>query len=491
VASRAEVAAGRRIAVGRPFPITLPRTARARIVLSLIVLLTASTLVAMLGVQQALMLRVADQANDALEQEVRELDRLLVGGIDPATGRPFASLESLFDIYLRRNVPSNDEALLTYINGEPYRSSAVRFPLDRLPAERLTDWESLSGSVLGRGIEASGQYETGLGTGYFRSTRIRLGEDSGAFVVTILPAEDLREIEELMRYGVIGALLLLGLVSAGAWLITGRVLAPVRALTTAARSISRSDLTRRVAVGGSDEAAEMARSFNAMLDRLEGVVRSQREFVGDASHELRDPLTICTGHLELLSDDPAERQESIRLVMDELDRMGRIVDDLQVLADAEQPDFLLPGPVQLMAFTHELTAKAGALANRVWALDASAEGTIQIDRHRITEAVMNLVNNAVQHTQPTDTIAIGTSLIGKVFRIWVRDTGSGIAPADRERIFDRFARGKGAHRRYRGSGLGLAIVKSIAEAHGGHVELNTEVGQGSTFTIVLPVGPRE
>jgi two-component system, OmpR family, sensor kinase len=464
----------------------IPGSARARIVLSLVILLTVITVIAIVGVQQALMIRVSDQAHDALEQEVTELDRLLVGGIDPATSRRFASLEAVFDVYLRRNVPSNDEALLTFINGEPYRSSAVRFPLDRLPAERLADWEALSGGVLGEGVGASGQYDTQLGTGYFRATRVRVGEDSGAFVVTILPAEDLGEIQELMRYGLIGAILLLGLVSAGAWLITGRVLAPVRALTEAARSISRSDLTRRIPVRGHDEAAEMGRAFNTMLDRLEGVFRSQREFVANTSHELRDPLTICSGHLELLSDDPEERAASIRLVMDELDRMGRIVDDLQVLADAEQPDFLLSTPIQLTTFTHELAAKAAALADRAWTLDASADGTIVGDRHRLTEAVMNLAHNAVQHTQPGDTIAIGTSLIGGAFRLWVRDTGSGIAAADQGRIFDRFARGKGAHRRYRGSGLGLAIVKSIAEAHGGHVELDSTPGQGATFTVVLP-----
>jgi two-component system, OmpR family, sensor kinase len=471
--------------------IGLPRSARARIVVSLVIMLTATTLIAMLGIQQALLLRVSDQANDALEQEVTELERLLVGGIDPATSRPFASLEAAFDIYLRRNVPSNDEALLTFVEGEPYRSSAVRFPLDRLPAERLVEWESLSAAALGEGASATGQYETQLGTGYFRAARVRIGDQSGAFVVTILPAEDLQEINELLQYGVLGALLLLGLVSGGAWLITGRALAPVHALTVAARSISRSDLTRRIAVRGSDEAAEMARSFNSMLDRLEGVFLSQREFVADASHELRDPLTICSGHLELLSDDPVERQESIRLVMDELDRMGRIVDDLQVLADAEQPDFLMPAPVQLTPFTHELIAKAGALAERAWTLDASADGTVIADRHRLTEAVMNLVHNAVHHTQSGDVIAIGTALGDGVFRLWVRDTGSGISSADQERIFERFTRGKGAHRRYRGSGLGLAIVKSIAEAHGGRVELDSKPGQGSTFTIVLPLPTEE
>lgn len=464
----------------------VPRSARSRIVLSIVVLLALAALLAMLGIRQVLLIRVSDQVTDALEQEVRELDRLFTEGVDPATGERFAALDAVFDVYFRRNVPSNDEAFLSFIDGSLYRSSVVRFPLDRLPAEQLADWETLSTTPLGEGAAAVGTYPSNLGTGYFRVTRLRLGDSVGAFVVTILPAEELDEIQELERYGAVGALGMLLLASTGAWVITGRVLAPVRQLTATARAITRSDLARRIEVRGSDEAAEMARSFNSMLDRLEQVFKSQREFVQDASHELRDPLTICSGHLELLSDDPEERRRTVALVIDELDRMGRIVDDLQVLADSEQPDFLDPGPVDLATFSHELIAKAGALATRRWALDATAEGTIIADRYRLTEAVMNLAHNAIQHTADDDTIAIGTSLTDGEARIWVRDTGSGIQPADEARVFERFVRGKGAHLRYRGSGLGLAIVKAVTEAHGGRVELETSPGAGSTFTMVIP-----
>jgi signal transduction histidine kinase len=463
-----------------------PRSARTRIVASLIVLLAVLAVPAILGVREVLLIRVADQVRDALDQEVRELDRLQAG-LDPETGRPFDSMEALFDVYLRRNVPSNDEALLTFVDGAFYRSLVGRFPLDRLPAEALTDWEALSGTSLGAAESASGQFQTELGAGYFRANRVRLGENTGAFVVTIVPQEELAEIEELERYGAVGMLSLLLLAAGGAWFITGRVLAPVRQLTATARAISRSDLTGRIRVTGSDEAAEMGRSFNAMLDRLEGVFRSQREFVADASHELRDPLTICSGHLELMPDDPEERKRTVALVIDELERMGRIVDDLQVLADADQPDFLQPETVDLALFTHELSAKAGALAERRWKLDSSASGIIVADRHRLTEAVMNLAHNAVQHTDQDDTVAIGSAETDGELRLWVRDTGVGIQPADRERIFDRFTRGKGAHRRYRGSGLGLAIVKAIAEAHGGRVELTSEPGVGSTFTMIIPM----
>jgi signal transduction histidine kinase len=235
----------------------------------------------------------------------------------------------------------------------------------------------------------------------------------------------------------------------------------------------------------------MASSFNAMLDRLEAVFRSQREFIQDASHELRDPLTICLGHLDLLEDDPVEQRKTVALVMDEIDRMGRIVSDLQLLAESEQQDFLRMETIGLELFSHELLAKASALAKRQWMLDHSSDGILLADRHRLTEAIMNLAHNAVQHTRPDQTIAIGTSLTETEARFWVRDTGTGIAASDQARIFDRFTRGAGAPPRYRGSGLGLAIVKVIAEAHGGRVELQSRLGDGSTFTIVLPRQPSD
>jgi signal transduction histidine kinase len=142
--------------------------------------------------------------------------------------------------------------------------------------------------------------------------------------------------------------------------------------------------------------------------------------------------------------------------------------------------------IELEAFTQELVSKGSALAPRRWAVDNIGGGTFFGDRHRLTEAVMNLAHNAVQHTTDYETIAIGTSESEDEVRISVRDTGSGISVTDQAMIFGRFTRGEGAHLRYPGGGLGLAIVKAVAEAHRGHVELQSLLGEGSTFTIVVP-----
>jgi signal transduction histidine kinase len=269
------------------------------------------------------------------------------------------------------------------------------------------------------------------------------------------------------------------------------VLAPLRSLRDTARSINESDLTRRIEVAGDDELADLARTFNAMLDRLELAFASQKAFISDAGHELRTPITIVRGHLELLGDDPEERRETIELVTDELDRMARLVNDLLLLAKAQRPDFLQPEDIDAGELTRELFAKAAALAPRDWRLAGVASGRIVADRQRLTQAVMNLSQNAVNHTMEEDAVELGSIVENGSMRMWVRDTGPGVDAADRTRIFERFARGASASRSD-GSGLGLAITRAIAEAHGGRVELDSSSGRGALFTLTIPTeAPRE
>jgi signal transduction histidine kinase len=226
-----------------------------------------------------------------------------------------------------------------------------------------------------------------------------------------------------------------------------------------------------------------------MLDRLQVAFSSQRDFINDAGHELRTPITIIQGHLELLSDDPDDRKDTIALVMDELDRMNRFVNDLLLLAKSEQPDFLAIETLEVSLLTDELFTKATALGPRNWCLENKGVGQMIGDRQRITQAVMNLAQNATQNTTNRDTIALGSALTKDEVRFWVRDTGKGIALADQKRIFDRFARASDSRRCSEGAGLGLAIVQAIATAHGGRVEVLSQPGGGSTFTLVLPLEP--
>ena len=276
-----------------------------------------------------------------------------------------------------------------------------------------------------------------------------------------------------------------------AWTIAGRVLQPVRQLTRATRNISASDLTTQIPVEGDDELAELGHNFNGMLDRLDESFRGQRAFLDDVAHELRTPITIVRGHLEVLGDDPEERAETIALVTDELDRMARYVGDLLVVARASSPDFLQLDLVDLGALVDGALVRASALAPRDWARAPTPGGDGELlvlaDGERLMQAVLALVTNAVQHTHEGDRITIGADAVGDHVRLWVADTGPGIDAADHQRIFERFSRGNRATlSRPEGTGLGLPIVAAIARAHGGHVELDSRLGAGATFRIVIP-----
>jgi signal transduction histidine kinase len=205
---------------------------------------------------------------------------------------------------------------------------------------------------------------------------------------------------------VIACLLVIVVTAAGGYLAMGRALRPLRAVTETARSIQETDLSQRMVVTGSDEVALLARTFNAMVERLESAFATQQALLSDVGHELRTPITIVRGHLELMGDDPAEQRETVALVTDELDRMNRMVDDLLVLARAERPDFLQFAEVDAAAMVGEVYAKATALGERDWQLGPVEPVTLRADRHRLTQAMMQLVQNAVQFTSAGDRIEV-------------------------------------------------------------------------------------
>jgi signal transduction histidine kinase len=221
------------------------------------------------------------------------------------------------------------------------------------------------------------------------------------------------------------------------------------------------------------------------------LLRREREFVQDASHELRTPITVALGHAELIergSRDP-EMAEDARIVIDELLRLRRLADRLLLLATTEDPDFLSRSSVDIA----ELLAAAmqrWAPIDRRWRLGPVEPATVDGDRDRLGLALDALVENAVKHTRPSDEIRLGSRRRGDQVAITVADSGAGM-PADRlATVFERFTRLDQARTRDRGGvGLGLAIVKAIARAHGGTVQVRSAPGAGSIFELTLPLGP--
>jgi two-component system, OmpR family, sensor kinase len=459
---------------------------RARMLVGHVGLLAVAVIASVLVARQVLVSRLEERIDQELAQEVSEL-RILADGRDPRTGRLFGTdVRRVFQVFLERNIPARNEVIVTYVAGRPYRRSrTLRAPPYRLDQDaRLTArWGSLTQTD-------EGEISTPGGRVKFLAVPVESdGGPRATFAVAVFRDPEENELNEaIIALGGVGlAVLLAG--SILAWRLAGGVLRPVRAVTATARSITETSLARRIPELGRDEIAQLAATFNDMLDRLERAFETQRQFLDDAGHELRTPLTIVHGQLELLEDDPAERERTIELVLDEVKRMGRMVDDLIVLAQSDEPDFLQLEAVDVGLLTTDLHAKARALGDRDWRIDALGRGIIVADRQRLTQAVVQLARNAVAHTEDGDEIGLGSSVTPGAARFWVRDTGPGVPRADRERIFQRFERG--TDEPGEGAGLGLAIVTAIARAHRGRAELEGAGGRGATFSITVPTDQPE
>jgi signal transduction histidine kinase len=453
-----------------------------RVVVRHVLLLALATAGSIVVAREIVVAQIDERIDASLTQEVAELERLK-GGTDPETGRPLgARVRRIFDLYLQGNVPARGEAFLTFVGGRPYLRSApvVPYRLDRDP-ELVRRWGAIERSDRGRAGTPAGDVD-------YLAVPLRAdGRTRGVFVVAIFrrfETGDLGTITGALA-GVGGAVLLIGALLS--WRGAHRVIAPMHEVTRTARQITETDLSRRIPAEGDDEVAELARTFNAMLDRLESAFATQRRFLDDAGHELRTPITIVRGHLEVMGDDPDEQRETLALVTDELERMSRLVDDVMTLAKAERPDFLLYEAVDVAALSREVHAKVATIAPRDWRLGETGRGVIVADRQRLTQALVQLVQNAVHHSVEGDAITLSSRVAAGRARFSVSDEGPGVSAADREGIFARFARGAAPRRE--GAGLGLAIVRAIAEAHGGGVTLESRPGKGATFTIEVPVDP--
>lgn len=448
------------------------------------VVLLAVAMVAAVLIQRTYLLgQVVTNTDQALDQEVAEL-RQLAGGNDPNTGEPFAgNIRAIFDTYFERNVPLAGEVVVTFVGGEPYKSG-ITGPMFE-GTDLMEHWAGLT-------EPERDQVDTEAGPIRYLALPL-VDEDStgGVFVAAFFLREQLSDVDGAFRVGalVLGSIFVLA--SVVAWVAAGDVLRPVRLVTETARNIEETDLSQRIPVEGNDEVAYLATTFNAMLDRLEDAFSTQKRFVDDAGHELRTPITVIRGQLDLLSDDPAERAETLSLVGGELDRMSRIVEDLLVLARSEAPDFIESHPIDLVDFLEEMLVKASGLSEREVELESSDQCVFPGDRQRLTQAVTNLTRNAFEHGPPEVQVTIGGLCRGDWVRIWVSDNGPGIPVDVREKLYERFYRGRARRRTTQGAGLGLSIVRAIAEGHGGTVELATS-DRGTTFSLVLPaVAPEE
>ncbi|ANE03004.1 sensor histidine kinase [Corynebacterium crudilactis] len=468
-----------------------PRNAslRWRIVfwMTAVVFLTLASVVII--TRSVLLSEVTNTANSAVEQEIEEFRRFASDGIDPTTAQPFESGHRLMEVYLSRQIPDENEAIIGIFPGEIIQVDYSQ--LHGAHPAPLEHTEPLITEIRQSAINSGVFSDAERGAAHWGKVAFATstGEADGEFVVSFF-AHNLKEqvnrqiqVLVLIGSGGLAASILI------AWLIAGQVIAPIRKLSSVSAKINNSDLTQRVPVQGQDEIAQLARTFNAMLDRIEAAYNDQRQFVDDAGHELRTPITVVRGQLELLSSTPSEEQErSITLATTELDRMSRMVNDLLTLAVADSGEFIHLAPTDVTDLTIDIEDKARTISDRILLIDA-AEGQVSLDEQRITEAILELFGNALRYSEGMVELCSDFRGAGadRVFRIWVRDKGKGIELEDQEALFGRFTRGSQKHTsRPGGAGLGLSIVKAIGDAHGGRAFVDSTPGLGSIFGLEIP-----
>jgi signal transduction histidine kinase len=333
--------------------------------------------------------------------------------------------------------------------------------------------------------------------GHVRLYEVRLrvaGHVAYAGAGEALSIVDRSQADVARAFALAGAIaLVLALVAS--YLVGARVSAPLRRLAATAARVDAGDLQPRMDHGPSttSEVRVLAEAFNHMLDRLADAFAAQREFVADASHELRTPLTIMRGQLELLAADGNPSREEVRrverLVQTEIDHVSRLVDDLLLLARSERSGFLTCRPIELSTFIPALWEGIVLTAERDFQLGPVPRATLVADPDRLTQALRNLLRNAIEHTaEPDGLIRMEVTLIGgDAVRFAVIDDGPGIPAHERDRVFERFHRTDSSRTRSAGgTGLGLAIVRAIVDAHHGSVQARGAPEGGAQMEIVLP-----
>jgi heavy metal sensor kinase len=310
----------------------------------------------------------------------------------------------------------------------------------------------------------------------------------------------LREVEETLHRLLItlllGGPLALTVALGGGWFLADRTLRPVESITQAAQRIAAGDLTQRLAVARtSDEIGRLAATFNDMIARLETSFRQIQRFSADVSHELRTPLTVMKGETELALRRPRSA-EDYRLVLEssleEIERMTCIVEDLLFLSRADLGEIRMERrPVRLDTLVEDIQRQAVVLGQERGVeviARAVAPVTVLGDELRLRELVLNLVDNAVKYSHPGGKVELTLGRAGDMTVLTVTDQGIGISPESQSHIFDRFYRSDEARTHSpKGTGLGLAICKWIVEAHHGRIEVTSVLGQGSVFTVLLPM----
>ncbi len=307
------------------------------------------------------------------------------------------------------------------------------------------------------------------------------GSESFVFALAYDVESELAEMDAPARAYVLASAIALLIIMAVAAIVSTRLLRPLRRMRETAERVSGQSLSERLPIDGRDDVSELAATMNAMLDRLDEALDSQRRLLSDVGHELKTPITIVRGHLEVMdAADVADVESSRDLAVDELDRMHNLVRDLGAAASLHGPRPVVRAPVDAADLLTQVIRKASAISGASVETGPIVDAVVDADAERLTQALLQLAQNAVTHGGGD--IVIGSRLAPGAVEFWVRDHGPGVPDAEKPLVFDRFHRGDAEG----SSGLGLNIVQVIARAHGGSVAVADAAGGGAVFLLSIP-----
>ncbi len=382
--------------------------------------------------------------------------------------------------------------------GRPFAS----YPMNRsgiTEANEFVEFSSTKGRLILNQSALFTPELTGIQEVKFYISPVKSESGSYQVIAVLTPTGDINEVrsdfEQILLIALPVTIVFAGVLGL---LLARQMLKPVDSITKIAQDIQEKDLSRRIDVKGDDELGRLSRTLNQMFERLEKAFSREREFIANASHQLRTPVSIIRAEatLALRKERTAEDyRKSLRLISDEASHLSGITDKLLALAGAEaRTGEPVIEQVDLKGLLGELAATVKGLGdNKDVGLnfDLPDSVTVSGDKARLRELFLNLTDNAIRYNKPDGCVKVSLRRKDGEAIVTVEDTGIGIPEEHLPHLFQRFYRVNGTPENLRGTGLGLSICKSIAEAHGGRIEVKSRVGDGSTFTVTLPVGDKE
>ncbi|KTB48951.1 Signal transduction histidine kinase [Dehalogenimonas alkenigignens] len=425
------------------------------------------------------------------------------------------SLNSSFDDSLETTA-NNIRVNISIINGSPVleENPTVFFETQSLELLMLFDASGTQLQVMGdaftipglEGLLADATAENAVFATMNRPgrepTRIFLSpaagdSNSGILLIGRSTASVSQVLDQLAVVHVIGGLITLLLAGAGGLFMANRALKPVDEMTRTAREISSTDLSRRIEVSANDELGKLAETLNQMIGRLDQSFTAQRRFTADASHELRTPAAIIQAESTLAlskSRNPEEYRSSLEVISRESEHMAGLIDKLLSVSRSDSGQPLKLEEIELDRLLKDLAEEFNPLClSRQLACRIDRLEPVKVlgDRLELRRLFINLYDNAIRYTPPGGSVTLSAAIRDGFAEVSVTDTGIGIPKENLAHIFDRFYRvDKARSRAEGGSGLGLAICRQIAEAHGGRIEVKSEPGQGSNFTVLFPLSDK-